>query len=50
MSAEDDASSLYLGLISGTSADSIDAVLVGFSRGAPQLKASVAHPWPSDLR
>ncbi|KAA0069584.1 anhydro-N-acetylmuramic acid kinase [Rhodanobacter sp. T12-5] len=50
MSAEDDASSLYLGLISGTSADSIDAVLVGFSRGAPQLQASLAHPWPSDLR
>jgi anhydro-N-acetylmuramic acid kinase len=50
MSAEDEASSLYLGLISGTSADSIDAVLVSFSRGAPQLQASVAHPWPEELR
>lgn len=46
----DDASAIYLGLISGTSADSIDAVLVSFSRGAPQLIASHAHPWSDDLR
>ncbi len=45
-----DASAAYLGLISGTSADSIDAVLVGFSRDTPQLLASHAHPWPSALR
>jgi anhydro-N-acetylmuramic acid kinase len=50
VSAEDDASALYLGLISGTSADSIDAVLVSFSRGAPQLQASHAYPWPKDVR
>ncbi|WP_108470294.1 anhydro-N-acetylmuramic acid kinase [Rhodanobacter thiooxydans] len=47
---DDDASALYLGLISGTSADSIDSVLVSFSRGAPQLLASHAHPWPTTLR
>ena len=47
---DDDASALYLGLISGTSADSIDAALVGFSRGVPQLRASHTHPWPEDLR
>lgn len=46
----DTASALYLGLISGTSADSIDAVLVSFSRGVPQLRASHAHPWPAALR
>ncbi len=46
----DDASALYIGLISGTSADSIDAALIGFSRGVPQLQASHAHPWPEDLR
>lgn len=46
----DDASALYIGLISGTSADSIDAALIGFSRGVPQLQASRALPWPEDLR
>jgi anhydro-N-acetylmuramic acid kinase len=46
----DTASAHYLGLISGTSADSIDAVLVSFSRGVPQLLASHAHPWPAALR
>lgn len=46
----DDASALYLGLISGTSADSIDAALVSFSRGVPQLQASHTHPWPTVLR
>ncbi|MHB1058565.1 MAG: anhydro-N-acetylmuramic acid kinase [Rhodanobacter sp.] len=47
---DDDASALYLGLISGTSADGIDAALVGFSRGVPQLRASYTHSWPEDLR
>jgi len=46
----DDASALYLGLISGTSADGIDVVLASFSRGVPQLQASHSHPWPADLR
>ncbi|CAM5493329.1 anhydro-N-acetylmuramic acid kinase [Rhodanobacter lindaniclasticus] len=41
---------LYIGLISGTSADSIDAVLVRFREGKPQTLASHAHPWPAALR
>lgn len=46
----EDVSALYIGLISGTSADSIDAALVSFNRGTPQLIASHAHPWADDLR
>lgn len=46
----DDDSALYVGLISGTSADSIDAVLVRFREGKPQTLASHAHPWPPTLR
>ncbi|MGY3041804.1 anhydro-N-acetylmuramic acid kinase [Rhodanobacter sp. TND4EL1] len=46
----DDASAMYLGLISGTSADSIDSVLVSFQRGVPLLLASHSHPWPDALR
>ncbi len=46
----DDASALYIGLISGTSADSIDAALARFDQGRPQLLASHAHPWPVELR
>jgi anhydro-N-acetylmuramic acid kinase len=46
----DDAAALYLGLISGTSADGIDAVLVRFERGVPQTVAALTHPWPADLR
>ena len=45
-----DATALYLGLISGTSADSIDAVLVDFARGTPQVLATHTHPWPAVLR
>ena len=46
----DAAAALYIGLISGTSADSIDAVLVRFHDGLPQTLASHAHPWPASLR
>ena len=46
----DDTAGLYVGLISGTSADSIDAVLISFSHGMPQLLAAHAHPWPAALR
>lgn len=45
-----DASSLYLGLISGTSADSIDAALIDFADGTPRPVAAHSHPWSSDLR
>lgn len=46
----DDASALYLGLISGTSVDSVDVVLASFHRGVPQLQATHSHPWPASLR
>ena len=46
----DASSALYLGLISGTSVDSIDAALIRFGGGAPQLLGTHACPWPSDLR
>jgi anhydro-N-acetylmuramic acid kinase len=45
-----DDSALYLGLISGTSADSIDAALVSFDQGIPRVRATYAHPWPPSLR
>ncbi|HEU4670838.1 MAG TPA: anhydro-N-acetylmuramic acid kinase [Dyella sp.] len=46
----DPAGSLYLGLISGTSADGIDAALVSFDGGAPRLVRGLTHPWPEELR
>ncbi|HEV7123288.1 MAG TPA: anhydro-N-acetylmuramic acid kinase [Rhodanobacter sp.] len=46
----DDGAALYVGLISGTSADSIDAVLVRFDGDLPQTLAHHAHPWPPQLR
>jgi anhydro-N-acetylmuramic acid kinase len=50
LDATDDASALYLGLISGTSADGVDAALVSFDQGLPQLRAALTHPWPEALR
>jgi anhydro-N-acetylmuramic acid kinase len=46
----DDASALYIGLISGTSADGIDAALVRFEHNAPKLVHALTHPWPDALR
>ncbi|WP_337245997.1 anhydro-N-acetylmuramic acid kinase [Luteimonas sp. gir] len=45
---------LFLGLISGTSADGIDAAIVRFEDGAGRLRADLrlgrTYPWPEDLR
>ncbi len=43
------AAELYLGLISGTSADAIDVALVSFD-SAPELRAACAVPYPAALR
>ncbi|URX63571.1 anhydro-N-acetylmuramic acid kinase [Luteibacter anthropi] len=41
---------LYVGLISGTSADGIDAALVRFRNERPALVAGLTHPWDENLR
>lgn len=44
------AASLYLGIMSGTSADGIDAALVDFSGSSPKLVATSFTPFPQTLR
>ncbi|HYW93745.1 MAG TPA: anhydro-N-acetylmuramic acid kinase [Gammaproteobacteria bacterium] len=41
---------LYIGLMSGTSADAVDAVLVDLAPSVPRLLASLAHPLPGWIR
>ena len=43
-------SELYIGLLSGTSMDAIDAALVDFSGAKPQLLANCGLPMPITLR
>src|SRR5690606_13567323 len=41
---------IYLGLMSGTSADAIDAVAVDFSNATVRLLGSHSNPLPSNIR
>ena len=43
-------SSLYIGIMSGTSLDAIDLVLVCFDQPHPVLVSSISCPFPTDLR
>ena len=43
-------SDYYIGLISGTSMDGIDAVLVEFGDRPFRMTATASHPYPPDLR
>ncbi|MET0330867.1 MAG: anhydro-N-acetylmuramic acid kinase, partial [Dyella sp.] len=46
----DSSHGLYIGLISGTSVDGIDAALISFGATGPMLQAGLTHQWPEALR
>jgi len=50
MPDSDDSSSLFIGLMSGTSMDGIDAALIEFGDHTCQVLASIASDYPADLR
>lgn len=41
---------LYIGLMSGTSLDAIDAALIQFDNDRPQIRHQISHPIPQELR
>lgn len=41
---------LYIGLMSGTSVDAVDAVLLQFDDDNPRLRSHLSLPWPDELR
>ena len=41
---------LYIGMISGTSRDGVDAALVSFAGNTPKVLAARCDPYPADLR
>jgi len=41
---------LYIGIMSGTSVDAADAVLVDFSQGNIKLLTQLSLPWPAEIR